>query len=231
MVKVKEDMTGWKMWEHGILDSRITVIKQVEDYVSPKGKHRAMWLCECNCEKHTIFITLGNGIRTGHVKSCGCWELECHSTHKSYKERLYKVWSNMKLRCNNPNHKQYYNYGGRGIKVCDEWNNDYLSFKKWAYENGYDENASKGQYTIERIDVNGNYCPENCCWKTHKEQQFNKRNNHKVEYDGKLLTLTEWGELTGFGFHLIQSRLKRGWSIEKALTTPVKRKSKYKEAI
>lgn len=69
MVKVKEDMTGWKMWEHGILDSRITVIKQVEDYVSPKGKHRAMWLCECNCEKHTIFTTLGNGIRTGHVKS------------------------------------------------------------------------------------------------------------------------------------------------------------------
>lgn len=226
MVKVKEDMTGWKMWEHGISDSKITVIKQVEDYISPQGKHRAQWLCECNCSKHTIFVALGNGIRTGHVKSCGCWNIEYHQKHSDSQSRLYHVWQAIIQRCHNPSNAHYKNYGMRGIVVCEQWKNSYETFRDWALINGYDSEAKRGRYTIERINVNGNYCPENCKWATQKEQQFNKRNNRIIEFNGECRTATEWGDITGFGYHVIQRRIDvYGWSIEKALTTPIR---KYK---
>lgn len=79
MVKVKTDMTGWKMWEHGIPDSRLTVVEQIDDYICPSGEHRPQWLCECNCDKHTRLIVLGQSLRTGHIKSCGCFKRESTS--------------------------------------------------------------------------------------------------------------------------------------------------------
>ena len=102
--------------------------------------------------------------------------------HGGINDRLYEVWGSMKKRCNNPNDKSYKNYGGRGIKVCKEWNENYLSFKKWAYKNGYDENAPHGECTIDRINVNGNYEPNNCRWISNAEQQKNKR---KSAEDGR----------------------------------------------
>ena len=93
--------------------------------------------------------------------------------------RLYRVWASMKDRCYNPNKKEYHNYGGRGITICDEWRDDFQEFHDWAFTNGYDENAPRGACTLDRIDVNGNYCTENCRWVDMKTQNNNRRNNKK----------------------------------------------------
>ena len=124
---------------------------------------------------------------------------------------MYHAWSTMKQRCNNPNDKNYHNYGGRGIKVCNEWLKDFSNFYNWAISNGYQEGLS-----IERKDVNGDYCPENCCWITMKEQQSNKRDSKKFEYDGKNLTLLEWSKLLNISPDTLASRYyTRHWTIEK----------------
>jgi hypothetical protein len=130
------------------------------------------------------------------------------------KSRLYKIWEDMKSRCNNSNNKRYSHYGGRGIVICLEWNK-YLNFHKWAMSSGYIDSL-----TIDRIDVNGNYCPENCKWATQKEQSNNRRSNVNITFNGVTKTQTEWAADLGAGKHLVKSRLKRGWSIERALTTP-----------
>ena len=137
-------------------------------------------------------------------------------THGLSKTRLYSILRNMKQRCYNPNNPRYNVYGAIGIKVCDEWLNDFKSFYDWAMSNGY-----RDDLTIERIDVNGNYCPDNCCWITNKEQQFNKHVNHFIEFNGKRQTITEWGNELNIDPNTIGTRLSRGWSIERTLTTPV----------
>ena len=111
------------------------------------------------------------------------------STHNDTKTRLFKIWSGMKERCYRVNHKHYKNYGGRGIEICTEWKDDYLTFKQWALCNGYKENL-----TLDRINVNGNYEPQNCRWITVKEQMNNKRNNHLIKIEGKMLTISQISE-------------------------------------
>ena len=158
-----------------------------------------------------------------------------HYTHggtpKGNWERLYGIYAGMKSRCYNPNREKYAVYGGRGIAICDEWlgTYGYANFRKWAYDAGYDENAPKGQCTIERIDVNGNYSPDNCRWATNKEQSNNRTTNRFIEFNGERKTLSQWGETTGINPDTIQARIDyRGWSVEKALTTPVRRCSTWK---
>lgn len=114
--------------------------------------------------------------------------------HGMSNTRLYKVWSGMKERCYNPNSPNYRNYGERGIIMCDEWRYDFMAFYKWAMDAGYDETAPRGQYTIERNDNNGNYCPDNCRWATIKEQGNNKSSNITVESNGKKMTLRQWAD-------------------------------------
>lgn len=117
-----------------------------------------------------------------------------------------------------PKFSSYKNYGSRGITVCDEWKTDYAAFKKWAYANGYDENAPRGQCTIDRIDVNGDYSPDNCRWTTWEEQQSNKRNNVYITANGKTQTIAEWSRETGILASTINARInKLGWSPEKAV--------------
>lgn len=143
------------------------------------------WLCRCSCGNEKVIS--GATLRKGKARSCGCtmheWlkERKPSETHggartKKYagKERLYRVWLGMRERCNNPNHNRFQDYGGRGITVCPEWN-DYSVFRKWAFATGYDPNAPRGKCTIDRIDVNGNYCPENCRWVDMKTQCQNQR--------------------------------------------------------
>ena len=115
----------------------------------------------------------------------------------------------MKYRCNNPNCSSYADYGGRGIKVCDEWQN-YIPFSEWALANGYDDSL-----TIDRIDVDGNYEPSNCRWATKKEQQNNLRRTTFIEYNGEKKSISEWSEIFGISKQTIAYRIKAGWDLDK----------------
>lgn len=126
--------------------------------------------------------------------------------------RIYRIWVGMKNRCQNANNYSYANYGGRGIAVCDEWQ-DYQSFLDWSLANGYGENLS-----IDRIDNNGNYCPENCRWATRREQNCNTRQNHYLTYNGVTQTISQWAECVGITRSALKCRLENGWAIDRALT-------------
>lgn len=126
--------------------------------------------------------------------------------------RLYRIWKAMKCRCNNPKIPQAHNYSGRGIKICDEWNDNFVEFKKWALMNNYNEHLS-----IDRIDNNGNYEPSNCKWSTRIEQGNNTRNNIYLTYKGEEYTLSEWARRLGINSKTINFRYNRGYSVEQIL--------------
>lgn len=138
-------------------------------------------------------------------------------THASH-PRLWKVWSSMRGRCYDPKTDSYPRYGGRGIKVCDEWVADFQAFAEWAIENGYDNEASFGECTIDRIDGDGDYEPSNCRWVDMIQQQNNRSNNVLIDYQGETHTIAEWSRLTGISRDSIRRRLISGWSVEETLT-------------
>ena len=132
-------------------------------------------------------------------------------------EKLYGVWKTMRQRCRDKNKDHYDRYGGRGISVCEEWN-DYLVFKEWAIKNGY-----KDGLTLDRIDTNGNYTPNNCRFATWTEQQNNRTSNHKILSNGEIHTIAEWSKITGIKPGTIQSRLHYGWDEARAVTESKRR--------
>ena len=134
-------------------------------------------------------------------------------------ERLYNVWYGMKQRCSNPNQVAYKYYGGKGVKVCEEWL-DFKTFYTWAMENGYKKDAKQGECTLDRIDVNGDYEPSNCRWICMKEQCNNKSDNHWITIDGERKTLQEWAEQYGKQGKRVSTRISRGWDEEKAVKAP-----------
>lgn len=195
---------------------RLTIIK----YYGKTKNRKILWLCECDCGNE--IIVAGNNLKSGNTQSCGCYHSEQSAknflVHGQKHTKLYNVWCGMKSRCNNPHNKSYSNYGGRGIQVCNEWNS-FEKFFEWAISNGYQEGLS-----IDRVDVNGNYCPENCKWATVIEQANNTRANHFVEYNGENLTIAQWEAKTKLP---IGERLSYGWSIEEAITTKKNRNYQY----
>lgn len=193
---------------------RLIVINEAPKRRTKGGTSVRMWICECDCGKRTILST-GN-LTTGNTKSCGCYKKDRNASfftkHKRTGTKLYRVWSSMKDRCFRENANQYRDYGGRGITVCNEWRNDFQTFYDWAISNGYKEGL-----TIERIDVNGNYCPENCTWIPRKHQSKNRRNCHYIFYKGETKTLSEWSRILHIDRGCVRNWEKKLGNGEKAI--------------
>lgn len=172
---------------------RFTVVEFAGIHTTPSGTRRRMWKCRCECGTEKI-VSEAN-LKNGSTKSCGCWKHkklnEYNTKHGGSHDRLYGIWKSMKRRCNSNHDSSFGTYGGRGIKVCDEWN-DYESFKEWAYSNGYEENADTGECTIDRIDNDGNYEPSNCRFVNRIVQANNTSRNRYVDFEGKRLTIAEF---------------------------------------
>ena len=184
------------------------------------------WFWSCKCDCGTVRDVCGTSLRSGISKCCGCTrgKLNKHNLkHGGRNERLYAVWQGMRYRCNNPNSKFFDRYGGRGISICEEWN-DYAKFREWALKNGYDENAPKGGCTIDRIDNDKGYSPDNCRWVSSKEQCNNRSSNHIIEYNGQSHTLQEWADILGIRKDTLRRRIEAyQWSKQRALSEQVHR--------
>ena len=194
MCRKVKDLTGQKF-------GNFTVIKYADN---------SKWLCRCNCG--SLRIVRGYALINGLSKSCGCSKKGIHTKHGKCDSRLYTIFTAIKQRCYNKNHQQYYNYGGRGIKMCGEWLSDFMVFYNWSIKHGYQEDL-----TIDRIDNNKGYSPSNCRWVDRKIQTLNRRCARNITYDGKTKPLIEWCKIFNINYNKVYMRLKYGWSIEKAL--------------
>lgn len=183
---------------------------------NPRGK--SMWKCRCDCGNTKV--VLGTHLTSGHTTSCGCYNEDIIksrvATHGMSKTRLYNIWRVMRKRCGYENATNYENYGAKGIRVCDEWH-DYSKFRDWAMSHGYSDNL-----TIDRVDNNKGYTPENCRWVDMKTQARNNSRNKLIMFRGETHCMMDWAEILGINYRTLQQRLTTyGWSIEKAFTTPI----------
>lgn len=172
-------------------------------------KRPTHWVCLCDCGNSTEVH--GGHLRHGHTTSCGCYKREVGRTHGMSGTPEYITWENIVQRTTNPNHPQFKYWGGRGITMCDRWLN--------SFENFYDDMGDKpNNLTIDRIDNNKGYYPENCRWATMKEQNLNTRRTTKITYNNITMSKSEWANYLGIKYITVCSRFSRGWSIEKALS-------------
>lgn len=208
-----KDLTGQRF-------GRLLVLKQIGIDVK-SGQKR--WLCECDCGNKKETIT--SYLTSGDTSSCGCYRKECelknlkearekgvNKTHGLSKTRIYQIWADIKDRCYNNKNASYKHYGGRNIVVCDEWRRNFMAFYNWAIKNGYQENL-----TIDRINVNGNYEPQNCRWATYKEQANNKRTTRKIIIYDKIKTAYEFEKEYGIKAHVLVDRYDKGYRNEKLI--------------
>lgn len=164
------------------------------------------WLFRCDCGKEKIILK--QNVVRGRIVSCGCQQHKLK--HGMAYTRIHKIWHGIKQRCLNKNNNRFKYYGARGIKICDEWKNDFVSFLNWANSSGYSDDL-----TIDRIDVNGDYCPDNCKWSTQKEQVRNCRRNKIINYNGEKYCISELAEKQGINYFTLYSRIKRGYHKKK----------------
>ncbi len=210
------DLTGKKI-------DRLTVIKNI-GFKYYKDRRLQNYLCLCDCGNYCE-RTIANLNVKNRFHSCGCYKLEqvieighqptnALKKHGKSDERIYDTYHSMKRRCYKDTDKYYDNYGGRGIKVCEEWlgNNGFNNFYNWAINNGYQDNL-----TIDRIDVNGDYSPQNCRWSTRQEQMENTRRTRKFTINGETHSLTWWANKYNIPRSTVYYRLERGLNIEEAL--------------
>lgn len=206
-----EDITGKKY-------GKLTVIEQ-----SGKDKHNnILWKCQCECGNVTSVS--GYRLRNGVVKSCGCFRKEFPAKrfrrHGLRHHPLYVIWVDMRRRCETEKDCRYKDYGGRGISVCEEWH-DFQIFYNWAIKAGYKEELS-----IDRIDNDENYTPQNCRWATREEQANNKRNNRPICIDGETKNLFQWCRQYNINPSTVITRINRGWSEKDAITKSTRKREK-----
>jgi len=201
------DLTGQRF-------TRLMVLERV-----PNHKLWVRWNCKCDCGKETI-VYAGH-LTKNHTQSCGCLQKERllesitkHGQSHRKKTRSYQTWENMRARCHNPKHLAYPNYGARGIRVCKRWD----SFENFQEDMGERPTGK----SLDRINNTKGYSKSNCRWATIKEQSRNKRNNRVLTYNGKSQVATDWAHELGMTVTVMMSRLKRGWSVERIFTQPVK---------
>ena len=207
------DLTGQRF------DRLVVVSEASRDRPSksqPKGVRR--WLCCCDCGKESVVRQ--SNLTAGHTRSCGCLHRE-QTTHGMSRTSVYKVWQAMFTRCYKSNCSRFKSYGGRGIRVCSRW----LDPEKFSADMGP---RPSPDHSLDRIDNDGDYCPENCRWTTSEEQTRNRRSNRLLTFDGRTQVLIDWAKELGISSMSLRKRLKSGWSLERALTTPG-RGSKPKE--
>jgi hypothetical protein len=201
---------------------RLSVIK----YVGLSQNNKAQFLCMCDCGNETT--VLGNGLRVGDTKSCGCLQRESvikkNFVHgmapRKNRPRIYTSYHNMITRCEDVKNNFYKNYGGRGIKICDRWH-DFENFLSDMGEPPSDD------LTIERINNNGNYELSNCKWATMKEQNNNRRDTRFLEFYGLRKSLSQWSEITKIPRSTLRDRIYRGWPLSRSFTKPLKRVEVY----
>ena len=200
----------------GMKFGKWTVIEEV-DPIYITNKPRRMFKCQCECGgvKNVQLVCL----RNGHSTSCGC-EHRKRASEANFKHGftdkhpLYGVWKNMKKRCNSPYASEYENYGGRGITVCPEWSENFENFYTWAINNGW-----SAELSIDRIDTNGNYCPENCRWANISVQMNNTTRNHYIEYDGKTFTLSTLSKYLMIPYNIVRYRISKcKWSVNQLIS-------------
>lgn len=204
-----KDLTGQKF-------GRLTVIG-----IKPTETRKTYWICQCDCGN--IKTVRSDSLQNGAIKSCGCLKKEqdninlmqsearqkfLASGHKVGGTRLYEIWQSMKSRCYNPNNTRYHRYGGRGITVCNEWVDNFETFYEWAVANNYSDDL-----TIDRINTDGNYEPNNCRWATRKEQANNRNSNIKITIGNSTRTLQEWCEIFKVEYKTINARYNRNQNI------------------
>jgi hypothetical protein len=205
------DLSGQKF-------GRLTALGPVE-----RRKRHVMWLCECQCGETTIVST--TSLRAAATRSCGCLRQETSAEaltkHGMKNSPLYRIWCNIVSRCTLPTNHSYARYGGRGITICDEWRHDFQAF--YDHVTQLPCCGEKG-YSLDRILNDGPYAPGNVQWATTVAQARNKRNNRLLTYNGKTLCVAAWAEEIGINLKTLENRIRTGWSVERALTVPVKRK-------
>ena len=194
------------------------VVLAIDTY-KDKSNHKYL-LCQCDCGNQKKIAM--NHIRSGASRSCGCGVVEStikrNTTHNGTHSRLFNIWNGIKRRCFNRNDSRFKYYGGRGITLAPEWE-DFSAFQKWSFAHGYSDSL-----TIERIDVNGNYCPENCKWIPFEEQARNKTNNRRITINGETHLISEWCKAANVSTTQVYWRLRQGWNIQDALFKPDARK-------
>lgn len=204
--RTNEDLTGKKF-------SRLTVIEQLSERCV-NGAVKYLCLCECGNKSKVQ----ANKLRSGVTRSCGCLTKDKATTHGMYKSTEHSSWRSMKNRCCNKNHMHYKNYGARGIKICNRWKN--------SFQNFYDDMGAKPspKHSIDRIDNNGDYEPENCKWSTEIEQARNRRGTKMYTYKNETKYAREWMDIYEISNNVFYRRVNQGWSFDKIIETPINTK-------
>ena len=218
----------------GQVFGRLTVIKRIENKVYNNNRSKVQWLCMCNCDEGNFAKVTADSLLSGGTTSCGCLrdELKRSKDNKYVKhglahDRLYKILDGMKQRCYNPNHMHYDNYGGRSIIICDEWlnkENGFITFYDWANNNGYSDELS-----IDRINSDGIYEPDNCRWATPKQQQNNTSYNINVIYHNNAIPVNNIVDMIGISPSALYHRYRNGDRDEK-LFRPVEKPVSKKQS-